>query len=112
MAHQQTGGPFGPYAISVIRTVVPIVWGYAVAWLVHLGLPASLLAGHQELFVNALGAVATAAWYAGWRWLEVKLPRLDSWAARLVVALALGHPGTPSYAPTPAVVIPNARGGS
>jgi hypothetical protein len=99
MTHQQPdGGPLGPYAISLIRTVVPLAWGYAVAWLIHLGLPATFLAAHQDLIVTALGALATAAWYALWRWAELKVPRLDSWLARLVVVFALGHPGAPVYA--------------
>lgn len=98
MTHQQApGSPLTPYAISLIRTVVPLAWGYAAAWLIHLGLPAAFLAGYRDAVITALGALATAGWYALWRWLETRLPKLDSWAARLVVVLALGHPAAPVY---------------
>jgi hypothetical protein len=104
MTHQQQAGPLSPYAISLIRTVVPLAWGYVVSWLITLGLPASLLTSAHDVIVGALTAVVTAAWYAGWRWAETKIPRLDSWAARLVVVFALGHPGTPSYTTPPTVI--------
>lgn len=114
MTHHQTdpqGGPLGPYAISVIRTVVPAAWGYLVAWLIHLGLPADLLTHYSDVIVTGIGAVVTALWYAGWRWLEVKIPSLDTWVGRALVALALGHPAAPSYpaavpAATPVPVSP------
>ena len=104
MTHQKTpGGPLSPYAISLTRTVVPLAWGYAVSWLIGLGLPASLLSSAHDVIVGGLTTLVTAAWYAGWRWAEVKVPSLDSWAARLVVVFALGHPAAPRYG-TPAVV--------
>jgi hypothetical protein len=97
MTHQGEGGPLGPLAISLIRTWVPIVWGYAIAWLIHFGLPASLLTNYQDVIITGLGAVVTALWYALWRWAETKIPSLDSWAGRLLVILALGHPSQPTY---------------
>ena len=101
MTHHQQGGPLGPYAISVIRTVVPLAWGYIVTWLIHLGLPADLLS--NPAIVTGLGALVTAGWYAAWRWGETRIPSLDSWAAKLVVIIALGHPATPSYGTAPTV---------
>lgn len=112
MAHTDQGGPLGPLAISLIRTWVPIVWGYAIAWAIHFGLPAGLLNNYQDVVITGLGAVITAAWYAVWRWAETKIPSLDSWAARLVVVLALGHPGQPTYTtPIPATPTVPAAGG-
>lgn len=102
MAHQtQQGGPLGDVAVSLIRTGVPLLWGYALAWLASLGVPASFLAQYHDLAVNALGAILTFAWYALWRWAEVKVPRLDSYAAQLAVVLALGHPKAPTYTASP-----------
>ncbi|HEY2101519.1 MAG TPA: hypothetical protein VGH72_33985 [Pseudonocardia sp.] len=102
MTHQQPqGGPLSNLAISLIRTGVPLLWGYAVAWAISLGIPATFLATYHDLAVNALGAVLTFAWYALWRWAETKVPQLDSWAARLVVVFALGHPSAPNYQPAP-----------
>lgn len=104
MTHQQQGGgPLGPYAISVIRTVVPLAWGYGVSWLISLGLPQSVLDNAHDVIVGGLTVAVTGGWYAGWRWLETKIPKLDSWTARVLAVLALGHPATPSYT-TPAVV--------
>ena len=103
MAHQSPqGGPLGDVAISLIRTGVPLIWGYVIAWAVSLGVPASFLAQFHDLAVNVLGAALTFAWYAAWRWAETKVPKLDSYAAQLVVVLALGHPKAPTYGtPTP-----------
>jgi hypothetical protein len=101
MAHQnQQGGPLGDLAVSLLRTGVPLIWGYVIAWAVSLGVSASFLAQFHDLAVNALGAVLTFAWYAAWRWAETKLPKLDSYAAQLAVVIALGHPKAPSYAPS------------
>lgn len=102
MAHQiAPSTPLTPYAISLIRTVVPLAWGYAVSWLISLGLPTALLAGAHDVVVGALTTLATAGWYAVWRWAEIKLPRLDSWAARAAVVVALGHPAAPVYDSAP-----------
>jgi hypothetical protein len=98
MTHQQpSGGPASAYAISLIRTVVPLAWGLLVSWLISLGLPAAVLATYHDVIVAGLTSVVTAGWYAGWRWAETKIPQLDSMAAGLAVALALGHAAAPSY---------------
>lgn len=104
--HQQDGGPLNPYAISVVRTLVPLLWGYAASSLIALGLPASLLSTANYMATGGLTLLLTGGWYAAWRWLETKLPRLDSWAAHLAVVLALGHPATPSYTTPPVVNMP------
>lgn len=112
MAHQPAaGGPFGPMAISLIRTEVPVAWGYTVSRLVDLGIPPAWLAGWHDTFVTGLTGVATFAWYAAWRWAETRLPKLDSWAARLVVMLALGHPSQPSYSTPKAAIGAQPPGG-
>jgi hypothetical protein len=106
MTHQTTdGGPLGPYAISLIRTAVPLAWGYVVSWLIGLGLPAAILTTYHDLVVGALTVAVTGVWYALWRWLETAMPALDSLAARVAVIIALGHPAAPSYA-TPSAVAP------
>jgi hypothetical protein len=113
MSHQQqpAAGPLGDLPISLIRTGVPLVWGYAAAWLISLGIPASFLTGHRDVVVSTLTAMATFAWYALWRTLETRLPKLDSWVARLAVIGALGHPAAPTYAGTAAssVIVPAPR---
>lgn len=106
MAHQTPqGGPLGDLAVSLIRTAVPLIWGYAAAWLISLGIPANFLASYHDAAVNALGALLTFGWYALWRWLEIRLPKLDSYAAQLLVLLALGHSKTPSYGTSTPVVV-------
>lgn len=77
--------------ISLIRTVVPVVWGFAVSWLIGLGLPATLLDQVHSIVVAGLTAVLTAGWYAAWRWLE---PRVPGWLIRVT----LGYPASPMYA--------------
>jgi hypothetical protein len=74
-----------------LRTVVPGLWAALVAYLVTLGLPASvadILAGPGEQFVVAL---VLAVVYAGLRWLE---PRLPDWLTRIL----LGSARPPVYA--------------
>lgn len=96
--HGSTAGPMDPYAISLIRTVVPVIWGHAVAWLISLGIPTSLLDNYRAAAVEGLAIVLTTGWYALWRWVELKVPALDSFVARLAAIIALGHPAQPTYA--------------
>lgn len=79
---------------SVLRTLVPALWGSFIAWLVGL-LPIlaplqGQLTGLAELALPIVTAVIVAAWYAFWRWLE---PRLPDWLTRAV----LGSAKTPTY---------------
>lgn len=95
---------------SILRTLVPALWGSFIAWLLGLvpalaPLEAQLL-GASELFIPILTAVLIGAWYAFWRWLE---PRMPDWLTRAV----LGSAQTPSYGKHALgandVVIPRAR---
>lgn len=79
---------------SLLRTIVPYVWGLAVTWLITvLPVLAPLendLMGVATIALPILAAVISAAWYAFWRWLE---PRLPDWLTRAV----LGSAKTPTY---------------
>jgi hypothetical protein len=84
----------GAVLVSVLRTVVPYVWGLVIGWLITI-LPVlqpleEQLLGIAELALPVLIAVISAAWYAFWRWLE---PRLPKWLTRAV----LGSAKTPVY---------------
>ncbi|WP_426302788.1 hypothetical protein [Arthrobacter sp. R-11] len=79
---------------SILRTVVPALWGSFIGWVIGLlpilePLRPALLEYATPLTAIA-GAVLIAAWYAFWRWLEPKLP---AWLVRAV----LGSAKTPVY---------------
>ncbi|MDQ0820439.1 hypothetical protein QFZ79_002731 [Arthrobacter sp. V4I6] len=79
---------------SILRTLVPALWGSLVAWLLGVApllapLEAHLL-GVADIILPILTAVIIGAWYAFWRWLE---PRLPDWFTRAV----LGSAQTPTY---------------
>ena len=79
---------------SILRTLVPALWGSLVAWLIGIvpllePLQAHLL-GLSDVILPVLTAVIIAAWYAFWRWLE---PRLPDWLTRAV----LGSASAPIY---------------
>ena len=90
---------------SILRTVVPALWGSLVAWLLGVApllapLEAHLL-GVADIILPILTAVIIAAWYAFWRWLE---PRLPDWLTRAV----LGSAKTPVYvSPVAGSQVPN-----
>lgn len=80
--------------ISFLRTVVPLIWGNVVLFLLGI-LPAlepmrEQLLSYGDLAVPFIAAFITAAWYALWRWLEPKLP---DWAT----AILLGSAKAPVY---------------
>lgn len=82
--------------ISILRTVVPALWGSFIVWLLGLvpvfePLREDLLA-YADLAVPIIAGVIIGAWYAFWRWLEPKLP---DWATRIL----LGSAHAPAYAP-------------
>jgi hypothetical protein len=84
----------GAVLVSVLRTVVPYVWGLFIGWLITV-LPVlqpleEQLLGMAELALPVLIAVISAAWYAFWRWLE---PRIPDWLTRAV----LGSAKAPAY---------------
>jgi len=79
---------------SILRTLVPSLWGSFITWLILL-LPAlaplqEQLLGLANVLLPIITAVIVAAWYAFWRWLE---PRLPDWVTRAV----LGSSKTPVY---------------
>jgi hypothetical protein len=106
------GGPLGPYAISILRTLVPVIWGHAIAYAVSFGIPASILDQYQAVITEALAALLTVGWYALWRWIETKLPSVDTDVVHLLALLALGHPAQPSYTTTPVVTLTGTVGPS
>lgn len=72
--------------VSVIRTVVPSVWGAAIAWLL-LRVPAlESLSTQIDLFGEVLTVLVIGAWYALWRKVE---PRLPAWVRSLTLGLSL-----------------------
>ena len=79
---------------SILRTLVPALWGSLIAWLIGvLPILAPLeadLNGLADIILPVLTAVIIGAWYAFWRWLE---PRLPDWLTRAV----LGSAKTPTY---------------
>jgi hypothetical protein len=79
---------------SILRTVVPALWGSLIAWLIGvLPILAPLeadLKGLADIILPVLTAIIIGAWYAFWRWLE---PRLPDWLTRAV----LGSAKTPAY---------------
>lgn len=85
--------PISDRAVSYLRTVVPVLWGSAVAWLLTVVvLPAEvtdLLT--SDLAITAVTALVVGAWYIAWRWAE---PHIPDWLTRLV----LGSAQTPIYA--------------
>jgi uncharacterized membrane protein len=84
--------------VSLLRTAVPVVWGYVVAWaLAQIPAAQDFLASfgvdlNSVAVVNFVTGLATIAWYAVWRWAE---PRIPAWLTRLV----LGSNKAPTYAP-------------
>ena len=88
--------------VSLLRTVVPVIWGSAIAWLLTvISLPAPV-SGFLTSQTDVVVVVAIAGWYAGFRWLE---PRLPAWLTRVV----LGSNQTPTYA-APVVAAPPTAG--
>lgn len=92
---------------SIIRTLVPALWGSVIAWLLGAvpllhPLEADLLAV-GDLAVPFVIAVIIGLWFALWRWLQ---PRLPDWLIQLV----LGSAKLPVYVPPKADVIVRADG--
>jgi len=92
---------------SILRTIVPVLWGSFIGWLIGLlpilePLRPALLEYATPLTAIA-GAVLVAAWYAFWRWLEPKLP---AWLVRAVLGSAKApvYPDKASTAPAAGAV--------
>lgn len=78
-------------ALSLARTVVPVLWGALLTFLATR-LPGvhSFVAAQETILIPALEAVITGAWYALFRWAENHLP---AWLTRIV----LGANAQPVY---------------
>ncbi|MDI2019611.1 hypothetical protein [Paenarthrobacter nicotinovorans] len=79
---------------SILRTIVPALWGSFIGWLLALvpilePLRGELLS-YADVLLPIISAVLIGAWYAFWRWLE---PRLPDWLTRIV----LGSSKAPEY---------------
>lgn len=89
-----TTSPISDRAVSWLRTVVPVLWGSAVAAILRATtphLPGDLGAAladwlGAETTLALVTAAAIAAWYALWRWAE---PRIPDWLTRVVLGSAL-----------------------
>jgi hypothetical protein len=88
--------PLSDKVVSLLRTVVPVIWGSAIAWLLTVIALPTPVTGFLTNQTDLVVVVAIAGWYAGFRWLEPKLP---AWLTRIV----LGSNQTPTYAPVVAV---------
>lgn len=80
--------------ISILRTIVPALWGSVIGWALTLlpvlePLRADLLA-YGDFAVPVIAAVIIGGWYALWRWLE---PLLPDWLTRIL----LGSAKSPVY---------------
>ncbi|GAA1022012.1 MULTISPECIES: DUF6519 domain-containing protein [Amycolatopsis] len=83
----------GDHFTSWLRTVVPGLWSALVAWLVSLGLPASVTDAVSGLGNQVIVPVVLAIVYALLRQLE---PQMPPWLTRIL----LGSNRPPSYAET------------
>lgn len=83
---------------SILRTIVPALWGSFIGWL--LGLVPLLeplreqLLSYGDLAVPVIAGILIGAWYTFWRWLE---PRLPDW----VKVIVLGSSHAPVYPDIP-----------
>jgi len=80
------------YGVSLLRTGVPIAWGYVLTWLVGL-IPALQPVLERPEVVGLSNAITfglALGWYAVMRWIE---PRLPAWLTRIV----LGANAAPVY---------------
>jgi hypothetical protein len=81
------------YVVSVLRTVVPALWGSALAWLVAAGILDQGGALAAAPFAAAvLVPVAIGGYYA-----LARLVERQPWAPAWLAALLLGAPAAPDY---------------
>lgn len=89
-------------AVSILRTVVPSLWGSAILFVTaNLALPEPLVEYlGSEATVAVVTALAITGWYAVWRTLE---PQLPAWLTRIVLGSnqAPSYPVPPAPAPAP-----------
>jgi hypothetical protein len=86
--------------VARLRTVVPALWGSALAWILvnATWLPEPLVDFLQEDVVTVL---FTSLVILGWYWLWQRLePRLPAWLTRIL----MGSNQTPSYSLVPLII--------
>lgn len=80
--------------ISILRTVIPLIWGAIITTVIGV-VPAleplrDQMLAYGDLAVPFIAAFITALWYMLWRWVEPKLP---NW----LTAALLGSAQAPVY---------------
>lgn len=88
----QAGQSLSDFVVSLLRTVVPVVWGALITWLVGL-VPALTDFVDPTTLTNwgvPVTAFVAAVWYALMRKLE---PHLPAW----LTVIVLGSNATPTY---------------
>lgn len=82
---------------ALLRTLVPLAWGYVVTWLAALGVPASVLdviRGWEAPITGAVLLIATTAVYKAAQWM-IRQPWFPDWIA----VLFAGSLKQPQYLP-------------
>ena len=80
---------------ALVRTLVPLFWGYVVTWLAAAGVPASvleMLRGWEAPITGAVLLVATAAAYKAAQWMI-----RQSWFPNWIAVLFAGSLKQPTY---------------
>jgi len=83
-----------------LRTIVPVVWGYLVAWLlIHVtNLPDTVVSWLNDDAIKGLITTGVIlAWY--WLWNKYK-DHVPDW----LITVVIGSPKTPNYNPDPVTV--------
>lgn len=84
----------GNYLTSVIRTVIPTLWGTVLAWFVSVGvLDQAAADGPGQAVGGFLVTIAVGVYYIAARWIETQ-----QWAPPWLVGILLGRPAAPVYA--------------
>lgn len=94
-------------AVSRLRTIVPVLWGTAVAaqlWLVSPHLPGDVGQGPADWLWSAdaiaiVTAAAISGWYWAWREAEGRIP---GWLVRVALSSAM----RPAYSSVVAILTP------
>lgn len=63
---------------SVLRTLVPVLWGSVIAWLIDVAPLEANLLGVADIILPVITAVIIGAWHAFWRWPKT---RLSGWGS-------------------------------
>jgi len=97
---------------SLLRTIVPYVWGLFITWVITL-LPVLAplrgdLLGLADIALPVLAAVISAAWYAFWRWFQ---PRLPDWLVRAVLGSAKAPVYVAKHSAVPGNIVVNVMPG-